>query len=113
MATLAELTSAFEGIASMRISLIRDNVLQSTKFFKMPNKDIDINVLPIIKEVLQYSTTKLFYQEYVSLMVQDVKRIELSLVVREKGSASDEAEEIISEDNYIFEPSTYSVAAHL
>ncbi len=200
MATLVELTSAFEGIASMRIAQIKNQVLQSTKFFdelwaiysqlrvdslfnfgrgkaegtvipkelyiiitaeggfsgdidqklvhlmletytpekndiivighhgamqlaqrgitykkyfKLPNKDQNINVTPIIREVEQYASTKMFYQEYVSLMVQDVKRIELSSAVREKGSASERPEDIISEDTYIFEPSTYAVAAHL
>ncbi|MEO8104982.1 MAG: hypothetical protein ABI602_01460, partial [Candidatus Saccharibacteria bacterium] len=33
MATLVELTSVFEGIASMRISQIKNQVMQSTKFF--------------------------------------------------------------------------------
>ena len=33
MTTLVELTSAFEGIASMRIAQIKNQVLQSTKFF--------------------------------------------------------------------------------
>jgi F0F1-type ATP synthase gamma subunit len=33
MATLVQLTSAFEGIASMRIAQIKDQVMQSTKFF--------------------------------------------------------------------------------
>lgn len=200
MATLVELTSAFEGIASMRIAQIKNQVLQSTKFFdelwaiysqlrvdslfnfgrgkaadniiakelyviitaeggfsgdidqklvhlmletydadkndiivighhgamqlaqrgvsykkyfKLPNKDQNINVTPIIREVEQYASTKMFYQEYVSLMVQDVKRIELSSAVREKGGESDHPEDIISEDTYIFEPSTYAVAAHL
>ncbi len=200
MATLVELTSAFEGIASMRIAQIKNQVLQSTKFFdelwaiysqlrvdslfnfgrgktadniiakelyviitaeggfsgdidqklvhlmletydaekndiivighhgamqlaqrgvsykkyfKLPNKDQNINVTPIIREVEQYASTKMFYQEYVSLMVQDVKRIELSSAVREKGGKSDRQEDIISEDTYIFEPSTYAVAAHL
>jgi ATP synthase F1 gamma subunit len=198
--TLVELTSAFEGIASMRIAQIKSQVLQSTKFFnelwdiylqlragtsfsfgrdesdtnftdkelyvivtaeggfsgdideklvqlmlqdyhkekqdiivighhgaiqlaqrgigykryfKLPVKDQNINVTPIIREVQQYRTTKLFYQEYVSLMVQDVKRIELSAVVEERGAASQKPEEVISEATYIFEPSTYSVAAHL
>jgi F0F1-type ATP synthase gamma subunit len=46
-------------------------------------------------------------------MVQDVKRIELSTAIKERGSASDKPDETISEDNYIFEPSTYTVAAHL
>lgn len=200
MGTLVELTSAFEGIASMRIAQIKNQVLQSTiffdelwaiysqlrvdslfsfgreksntqvinkelyiiitaeggfsgdidqklvqlmlttfnpekndivvighhgalqlaqrgisykKYFKLPNKDKNINVMPIIREVQQYASTKMFYQEYVSLMVQDVKRIELSSAVREKGVESDSNRDIISEDTYIFEPSTYAVAAHL
>jgi ATP synthase F1 gamma subunit len=83
------------------------------KYFKLPVKDQNINVTPIIREVRQYRSTKVYYQEYVSLMVQDVKRIELSTAVKERGSASDRPEETISEDNYIFEPSTYTVAAHL
>lgn len=34
MSTLVELTSVFEGIASMRISRVKNQVLQSTQFFK-------------------------------------------------------------------------------
>src|SRR5665811_1037866 len=162
MVTLVELTSAFEGIPSMRISQIKNQVLQSTKFFnelwviyaqlqagtpfsfgrgrqnakvsdkelyiiitaeggfsgdidqkllqsmlqsydrekndiivigrhgamqlaqhgitfkkyfKMPTKDRDINVQPVIREILKYRSTKLFYQEYLSLMNQVVKQI--------------------------------------
>jgi len=199
MTTLVELTNAFEGIASMRIAQVKNQVLQSTKFFselwqiylqvragtsfsfgrdktdtdfidkelyiivtaeggfsgdideklvqlmlqdyqkekqdiivighhgavqlaqrgigykkyfKLPTKDQNINVTPIIHEIQHYRTTKLFYQEYISLMVQDVKRIELSDVVEERG-ADAKPEEVISEATYIFEPSTYSVAAHL
>jgi F-type H+-transporting ATPase subunit gamma len=199
MSTLVELTSVFEGIASMRISQIKDQVLQSTKFFeelwgiyaqlrvphfsfgrdkseaeispkelfiiitaeggfsgdidqkliqlvlksydpakndiivigshgamqlkqhdvvyqkhfKLPTKDSNINTMPIIQEVRRYRTTRVFYQEYVSLMVQDVKFIDLSSAVRQKGSASEKPDDIITEQTYIFEPSTYAVAAHL
>ena len=199
MATLVELTSVFEGIASMRIAQTKSQVLQSTKFFndlwkiysqlrvdsmfsfgrsketaaidkelfiiitaeggfsgdidqklvqlmlqdyspeanevicighhgamqlaqrgvsykkyfKLPKRDQNINVTPIIREVQQYRSTKMFYQEYVSLMVQDVKRIELSSAIKERAETSDDPNEVISEDTYIFEPSTYAVAAHL
>jgi F-type H+-transporting ATPase subunit gamma len=199
MSTLVELTSVFEGIASMRISQIKDQVLQSTKFFdelwgiysqlrvhtfsfgrdkseadivpkelfiiitaeggfsgdidqkliqtalksydpakndiivigshgamqlkqrgiaytkhfKLPTKDSNINTMPIIQEVRRYRSTRVFYQEYVSLMVQEVKYIDLSNAVRQKGSASEKPDEIINEQTYIFEPSTYAVAAHL
>lgn len=200
MATLVELTSVFEGLASMRISQIKDQVLQSTKFydqlwsiysqiritnqfsfgrsktdtkvidkdlliiitaeggfsgdidmklvklmlkeykpetndiivighhgalqlaqggisykkyFKLPSRDRDINVAPIVKEVRQYKATKLYYQQYASLMVQDVKRIELSNAITARGTSGDKVEEVISEANYIFEPSTLEVVAHL
>lgn len=83
------------------------------KYFKLPTKDQNINVLPIIKEVQRYRTTTVYYQEYVSLMVQDVKRIELSNAVTTKGKQVGEGDKIISEANYIFEPTTYDVVDHL
>jgi ATP synthase F1 gamma subunit len=83
------------------------------KYFKMPGKDKNINVTPIVREVQQYRSTKLFYQEYVSLMVQEVKHIALSTAVKERGDASRKLDDVINERTYIFEPSTYAVAAHL
>ena len=46
-------------------------------------------------------------------MIQDVRRIELSSAINQRGTASDKPDEVINEQNYIFEPSTYEVAAHL
>ena len=83
------------------------------KYFKLPVKDQNINVTPIIKEVQKYRNTSVFYQQYVSLLVQEVRRIGLSTAVQEQGAISDKATEIISEANYIFEPSTYDVVDHL
>jgi len=83
------------------------------KYFKLPSKDRNINVIPIINEVQLYRSSSLFYQEYVSLMNQEVKKISLSNAVKERGAASDAADEIISEATYIFEPDSYAVAAHL
>ena len=200
MATLVELTSVFEGIASMRIAQIKNQVMQATKFFdelwhiysqirvdslfhfgrsqedgevvdkdlyiiitaeggfsgdidqkliqlmlqtynkdkhdiivighhgvvqlaqrgisfikyfKLPVKDQNINVTPITREVQKYRSTSVFYQEYVSLMVQEVKKIELASAVQQRGESSSESEEFIGESNYIFEPSTYDVVDHL
>lgn len=85
------------------------------KYFKMPTKDKNINVEPIIRYVQMYQKTKVYYQEYVSLMVQDVKRIELSAAVQEQGKISEEVDkkEIITSENTIFEPSMYRVIDHL
>lgn len=83
------------------------------KYFKLPEKDQNINVMPIIKIVQKYRNTSVFYQEYKSLMVQDVKKIELSTAVKQLGDQVDETTEVISEDTYIFEPSTFAVVGHL
>lgn len=92
------------------------------KYYKLPAKDRNINVLPIIEQVQQYRTSTVYYQTYVSLMVQDVKRISLQTAVTEAGRAEAEAlgkqtkgekKTFISEQNYIFEPSTFAVVDHL
>jgi len=83
------------------------------KYFKLPTKDQNINVMPIIKEAQRYQATSIFSQEYLSLMSQGVKKIELSAAVTQKGGNASEGEELITESNYIFEPSTYDVVDHL
>jgi ATP synthase F1 gamma subunit len=84
------------------------------KYFKMPSRDNDINVKPIINEVKKYKSTRIYYQNYVSLFIQDVKRIDLSKAVNERGEFIHGAEDqLINEKTYIFEPSTYSLVAHL
>lgn len=83
------------------------------KYFKLPMKDQNINVTPIIREVQCYNSTTVFYQEYVSLFVQDVKRIELLSVVQNASKDTVTKEDAISESNYIFEPSTFAVVDHL
>lgn len=83
------------------------------KYYKLPEKDQNINVMPIIKEVQNYKNATVYYQTYVSLTVQDVKKIRLDSAISERGKLADSSEEIISEANYIFEPSTYAVVDHL
>lgn len=92
---------------------LAQNGIAFKKYFKLPEKDQNINAGPIIQLVQQYKATSLFYQTYISLMVQDVKRISLSSAVQQKGKNSSPNQEIISEDTYIFEPSTFAVVDHL
>ncbi|HTH71783.1 MAG TPA: F0F1 ATP synthase subunit gamma [Candidatus Pristimantibacillus sp.] len=85
------------------------------KYFTLPSRDTNINVRPLVQEVGHYEGTTVYYQTYVSLMTQEIKRIELQTAVAEQAQAagSDKPEEIISDANYIFEPSTFDVVAHL
>lgn len=87
--------------------------IEFKKYFKLPSNDSNINVSPIIKYVQKYQDTMVFYQEYVSLMVQDVKKIELNNAVSRISKDLEKSEEFISEETYIFEPSTFVLIDHL
>lgn len=201
MSTIVELTGAFEGIASMHISQIKDQVLHSQKYFaelwsiysqirvdeffhfgrssskvkpisktlflsitaegsfsgdidqkvinamlkaydpakndiviigahgatqlkqrgigfvknfRLPGRDQNIDVSPVAAETQRYESTMVFYPSYVSLMNQQVKAIALSAEVTERGkNITEKPEDIISDDSYIFEPSTHAVVDHL
>lgn len=83
------------------------------KYFKLPTEDHNINTMPLATEIQQYKNTVIYYQTYISLMVQDVRRLSLDTAIQQKAKTATNADEIISEKNYIFEPSTYEVADHL
>jgi len=83
------------------------------KYFKSPTRDIDINVSPIIQEVQKYKSTDVFYQQYVSLTSLNVKRINLSSAIEERGKLAKGTGDVINEATYIFEPSSFAVVDHL
>ncbi len=83
------------------------------KYYKLPAKDRNINVMPIIREVQKYRTATVFYQTYISLMQQEIKKISLSSIVEDQGKDVDKATEMISAATYILEPSPDAVIDHL
>jgi F0F1-type ATP synthase gamma subunit len=83
------------------------------KFYDLPAHDRNINVGPLIKDIQKYRLTSMFYSQYLTLDNQKVKRIQLSFYVSELGSDIKISNDIISEFNYIFEPSLYAVVSHL
>lgn len=94
-------------------SQLKQQNIPITKFYKMPEKDTELNTQPIINDIQKYKTTYVYYQQYVSLMSQHTKKIEIKIAVEEKGKNAENSDEIISEDTYIFEPSSFSVVEHL
>ena len=85
-------------------------------YFDLPTKDY-INVDPLLVEIKRYSKSRVFYQDYISLTQQAIRSIDVSEAISMMGQTVDtEAigdSDKITEKNYIFEPSSYSVAAHL
>ncbi len=83
------------------------------RYFKLPIHDNNINVVPLIDQVRLYKSTTIYYQAYVTLMVQDIKRIELKGAIEQASLDAGKNNKRIDDENYIFEPSTEDVAAHL
>ena len=81
------------------------------RYFKLPVIDQNINTVPILEIIQKYLKTTVFYQSYITLMHQEVKKMDLSEAV--KINIDRESEDTISKHNYIFEPNTHEVAAHL
>lgn len=83
------------------------------KYFKLPERDQNINVDPLVREIRQYQSATAYYQAYESLMSQTTKHIELSTAVQQKGAQVAQGDEVISDATYIFEPNSFDVVAHL
>jgi ATP synthase F1 gamma subunit len=85
-------------------------------YFDLPTKDY-INVDPLLVEIKKYSKSRVFYQDYISLTQQAIRSIDVSEAISMMGQTVDtEAindNDKITEKNYIFEPTSYAVAAHL
>ena len=84
-------------------------------YFELPDHDY-INVDPLMSIIKKYARSRIFYQNYVSLSQQDIKEVDLSEVVSSKGRVADLDSlkgDLISEKSYIFEPSSYQLAAYL
>lgn len=84
-------------------------------YFDLPENDY-INVDPLMDIMKKYAKNRIFYQDYISLSQQEIKEVDLSEVVSSKGRVADlsvASEDLVTEKTYIFEPSSYAVAAYL
>ena len=78
------------------------------RFFQVPESDRYIDVSPVIDAVLPYSRIVVYYEEYVSLGVQNIQQIDLISTMKEMSEDADE--DIITAIDTIFEPSLDEIA---
>ena len=86
-----------------------------TYYFDLPEHDY-INVDPLMDIIRKYAKSRIYYQNYISLSQQEIKDVYLSEVVSSKGRVADLStisKDMVTEKSYIFEPSSYAVAAYL
>ena len=80
------------------------------RFFKIPESDTYIDVSPVIEAIHPYAKIKVFYEEYVSLGVQEIKSIDLFSNLQAMSEAADAEVDIITAKDTIFEPSLNEIA---
>jgi len=94
---------------------LKQSHIDYTYYFELPEKDY-INVDPLMDVIRKYAKSRIYYQNYISLSQQDIVDVDLSEVVSSKGRVADLdviGDDLVSEKTYIFEPSSYQVAAYL
>ncbi len=78
-------------------------------YFQVPESDKYIDVSPVIEAIMPYSKVVVYYEEYVSLGVQEIKMIDLISSMRDMGQEVDD-EHAITVQGTIFEPSLDEIA---
>jgi F0F1-type ATP synthase gamma subunit len=77
-------------------------------YFQIPETDQSIDVSPIIEAVQGYAKIIVYYEEYISLGVQDIKTINLVSRMRDMSQGADE--DVMTPEDTIFEPSLNEIA---
>lgn len=80
------------------------------RYFQVPQSEGYIDVSPVIDAISTYSKITLYYEEYVSLGVQGIKKLDLYSQIREMSAGANQDEDIITSDDTIFEPSLDEIA---
>lgn len=81
------------------------------RFFQVPESDSYIDVSPVIDAVLPYSDISVYYEEYLSLGQQEVRKIDL--ISRLKTLSEGAGENVITDKDTIFEPSLDEIAEEM
>lgn len=84
--------------------------VQYKRYFRVPTSDNYIDVSPVINAISPYRSAKVYYEEYVSIGVQDIKTIDLIQTIKTMGEGNEDGESIITEKDTIFEPSLEDIA---
>ncbi len=80
-----------------------------SRYFQVPESDKYIDVSPVIEAIMPYSKVVVYYEEYVSLGVQEIKIIDLISSLRNMGQEADD-DDVITVQDTIFEPSLDEIA---
>ena len=95
-------------LGSHGASQLSQRGISYVRFFKVPESDEYIDVTPVIEAIKPYAKIVVYYEEYVSLGVQNIKSIDLISSVRDMSENADE--DVMTAEDTIFEPSLDEIA---
>lgn len=80
------------------------------RYFQVPPTDQYIDVSPVIEAIMPYSQVVVYYEEYISLGDQGIKKIDLISTMKEMSGMDGDEEPIVDVPDTIFEPSLDDIA---
>lgn len=83
------------------------------RFFKVPESESYIDVSPVINAIQDYANIVVYYEEYVSLGMQEIKTLNLISSMQEMSKEADAQDEVITASDTIFEPSLDEIAQQM
>ena len=95
-------------LGSHGASLLAQREIPYVRFFQVPESDNYINVTPVIEAVRPYSEIAVYYEEYLSLGEQEVRRIDLLTRMKDMSDGIDDG--TMTDVDTIFEPSLEQIA---
>ena len=89
---------------------LKQSGIEFIRYFQVPESQNYIDVSPVIKAIEPYSKITVYYEEYVSLGVQGIKKIDLISSIQAMSKDADPDEDIMTAQDTIFEPSLEEIA---
>jgi ATP synthase F1 gamma subunit len=78
-------------------------------YFRVPQSESYVDVSPILKVIEPYKDITVYYETYVSLGVQEIKKINLTAEVEEMGAEAAAKGEVMTSWDTVFEPSLQAI----
>lgn len=97
-------------LGSHGANMLTQRGIKFVRYFQVPESDKYIDVSPVIDAILPYSKVVVYYEDYVSLGVQDIKSIDLMSSMRDMSHEVDSEQEVMTAEDTIFEPSLDEIA---
>lgn len=95
------------------VTLLADQKIQPMTYFRLPTSDAPVEVTPVVTAIAAYQHAEIYYQKFVSLAKQRVDKIALQSAIRSLGEQHAENQEVITPEEFLFEPSIDEVVVYL